>query len=254
GVAPEDGHKPSAAVALGLEPGDITFQCFLPQEFANAPLLAKPEDLDREGAAWLSLDPSDISRPPCSMVVCRTLQPACRGRRGTHFCSAPRLSRSRGGCGSGGGLDQDGFSLPRNAFRSTDRCCNDGDRGRIIDPCERLHLECHCIRRAFCVLEMVTHVRRTRCRLRIFADLEEVAGNLKTLAVLTRSWSGAEIEQGIKSAAVHAWEEGRELNERDVFWSTARIVPLSKTMSEQIKALRTWSQDRATPASHKGLP
>ncbi len=78
--------------------------------------------------------------------------------------------------------------------------------------------------------------------------------NLKTLAVLTRSWSGAEIEQGIKSASVHAWEEGRELNERDVFWSTARIVPLSKTMSEQIKALRTWSQDRATPASHKGLP
>ncbi|MFO8005581.1 MAG: AAA family ATPase, partial [Thioalkalivibrio sp.] len=62
------------------------------------------------------------------------------------------------------------------------------------------------------------------------------------------------IEQGIKSAAVHAWEEGREMNERDVFWSTARIVPLSKTMSEQIKALRTWSQDRAMPASLKGLP
>lgn len=78
--------------------------------------------------------------------------------------------------------------------------------------------------------------------------------NMKTLAVLTRSWSGAEIEQAIKSAAVHAWEEGRELNERDMFWSASRIVPLSRTMSEQIKALRTWSQDRATPASHKGLP
>lgn len=78
--------------------------------------------------------------------------------------------------------------------------------------------------------------------------------NLKTLAVLTRSWSGAEIEQAVKSAAVHAWEEGREMNERDLFWSASRIVPLSKTMSEQIKALRTWSQDRATPASHKGLP
>ena len=86
------------------------------------------------------------------------------------------------------------------------------------------------------------------------AGADPATFNLKTLAVLTRSWSGAEIEQGIKSASVHAWEEGRELNERDVFWSTARIVPLSKTMSEQIKALRTWSQDRATPASHKGLP
>jgi ATP-dependent 26S proteasome regulatory subunit len=78
--------------------------------------------------------------------------------------------------------------------------------------------------------------------------------NMKTLAVLTRSWSGAEIEQAVKSASVHAWEEGREMNERDLFWSTSRIVPLSRTMSEQIKALRTWSQDRATPASRKGLP
>ncbi len=86
------------------------------------------------------------------------------------------------------------------------------------------------------------------------AGADPAGFNLKTLAVLTRSWSGAEIEQGIKSAAVHAWEEGREMNERDVFWSTARIVPLSKTMSEQIKALRTWSQDRAMPASLKGLP
>jgi len=86
------------------------------------------------------------------------------------------------------------------------------------------------------------------------AGADPGAFNMKTLAVLTRSWSGAEIEQAVKSAAVHAWEDGREMNERDLFWSTSRIVPLSKTMSEQIKALRTWSQDRATPASHKGLP
>ena len=86
------------------------------------------------------------------------------------------------------------------------------------------------------------------------AGADPAAFNLKTLAVLTRSWSGAEIEQAVKSAAVHAWEDGREMNERDLFWSASRIVPLSKTMSEQIKALRTWSQDRATPASHKGLP
>jgi len=86
------------------------------------------------------------------------------------------------------------------------------------------------------------------------AGADPATFNMKTLAVLMRNWSGAEIEQGVKSAAVHAWEDGREMNERDLFWSTSRIVPLSKTMSEQIKALRTWSQDRATPASHKGLP
>jgi len=86
------------------------------------------------------------------------------------------------------------------------------------------------------------------------AGADPAAFNMNTLTVLTRSWSGAEIEQAVKSASVHAWEEGREMNERDLFWSTSRIVPLSKTMSEQIKALRTWSQDRATPASQKGQP
>ncbi len=84
------------------------------------------------------------------------------------------------------------------------------------------------------------------------AGADPAGFSMNTLTVLTRSWSGAEIEQAVKAAAVHAWEEGREMNERDLFWSASRIVPLSKTMSEQIKALRTWSQDRATPASHKG--
>ncbi|AHE98290.1 ATPase AAA [Thioalkalivibrio paradoxus ARh 1] len=78
--------------------------------------------------------------------------------------------------------------------------------------------------------------------------------NLNTLAALTKSWSGAEIEQAIKAAVVHAWEENRPFNERDMLWSAARIVPLSRTMSEQIKQLRAWSQDRATPASPKGSP
>lgn len=34
-------------------------------------------------------------------------------------------------------------------------------------------------------------------------------------------------------------------------WSMSRIVPLSRTMAEQIKALRAWSAERATPASLK---
>ncbi len=75
--------------------------------------------------------------------------------------------------------------------------------------------------------------------------------NLRTLAVVTKLWSGAEIEQAIKAAVVHAWQEQRAFNERDVIWSTSRIVPLSHTMAEQIKALRNWSQERATPASRK---
>jgi hypothetical protein len=39
-----------------------------------------------------------------------------------------------------------------------------------------------------------------------------------------------------------------------VSWNTARMVPLSKTMEEQLKRLRQWSQTRATPASGKVQP
>lgn len=77
------------------------------------------------------------------------------------------------------------------------------------------------------------------------------AFNLAALAAVTKNWSGAEIEQGIRAAVVHAWQENRPFTERDVMWSMSRIVPLSRTMAEQIKALRAWSAERATPASLK---
>lgn len=75
--------------------------------------------------------------------------------------------------------------------------------------------------------------------------------NLNLLAAATRNWSGAEIEQAVKASLVHAYQEGRPFNEKDVVWNTARMVPLSRTMEEQIKTLRQWSQERATPASGK---
>ncbi len=75
--------------------------------------------------------------------------------------------------------------------------------------------------------------------------------NLATLAAITKNWSGAEIEQAIRSAVVHARQEQRAFNERDMVWSAMQIVPLSRTMEEQIKQLRQWSQDRATPASRR---
>jgi ATP-dependent 26S proteasome regulatory subunit len=80
---------------------------------------------------------------------------------------------------------------------------------------------------------------------------DPAAFNLKTLTVITKNWSGAEIEQAIRAAVVHAWQEQRPFTERDVLWSTTHTVPLSRTMEEQIKQLRLWSQERATPASRK---
>jgi AAA+ superfamily predicted ATPase len=75
--------------------------------------------------------------------------------------------------------------------------------------------------------------------------------NLNLLAAVTKNWSGAEIEQVIKAARIRGYQEGRPFNEQDVVWNTARMVPLSRTMEEQIKQLRLWSVNRATPASRK---
>lgn len=78
--------------------------------------------------------------------------------------------------------------------------------------------------------------------------------NLNFLVAATKGWSGAEIEQAIKAAVIRAYPEGRPFNYKDVSWNTARMVPLSKTMEEQLKRLRQWSQTRATPASGKVQP
>lgn len=83
------------------------------------------------------------------------------------------------------------------------------------------------------------------------ADGDPEQFNLAMLSAVTKNWSGAEIEQAVKAAVVHAWQEERAFNERDVLWSATHMVPLARTMEEQIKQLRIWSQDRATPASRK---
>lgn len=75
--------------------------------------------------------------------------------------------------------------------------------------------------------------------------------NLGLLAAVTKNWSGAEIEQVIKAARIRGYQAGRPFNEQDVVWNTARMVPLARTMEEQIKQLRLWSVNRATPASIK---
>ena len=78
--------------------------------------------------------------------------------------------------------------------------------------------------------------------------------NLNFLVAATKGWSGAEIEQAVKAAVIRAYPEGRPFNYKDVSWNTARMVPLSKTMEEQLKRLRQWSLNRATPASRKDQP
>ena len=69
--------------------------------------------------------------------------------------------------------------------------------------------------------------------------------------ILPDQWTGAEIEQAIKSARILAYADDRPFVQRDITRSMGQFVPLSKTMREQVNELRYWSVDRATPASSK---
>ena len=73
--------------------------------------------------------------------------------------------------------------------------------------------------------------------------------NLEPLKKFTRGWTGAEIEQCVVSALTTARLNDRDLTDEDLFNATAGIVPLSKTMKEQVDLIRNWAFDRAVRAS-----
>jgi SpoVK/Ycf46/Vps4 family AAA+-type ATPase len=76
--------------------------------------------------------------------------------------------------------------------------------------------------------------------------------DFKMLQVMTDGWNGAEIEQAVISARTDAFYEKRPFSQRDLSNVIARIVPLSDTMEQQIKSIRSWAFSRATPASKFG--
>jgi ATP-dependent 26S proteasome regulatory subunit len=79
------------------------------------------------------------------------------------------------------------------------------------------------------------------------ADLSQF--DLVFLAAATKGWNGAEIEQAIVAARIEAYHEGRSFTIDDITRNTSRTVPLSKTMEDQMKKIRSWAFGRATPAS-----
>jgi SpoVK/Ycf46/Vps4 family AAA+-type ATPase len=85
------------------------------------------------------------------------------------------------------------------------------------------------------------HLKRNRCDVGRF--------DLVFLAKATKGWNGAEIEQSVVSSVVDAYAEGRPLNEEDLHRMISSTVPLSVTMDEQIKQIRSWAHDRALNAS-----
>jgi SpoVK/Ycf46/Vps4 family AAA+-type ATPase len=73
--------------------------------------------------------------------------------------------------------------------------------------------------------------------------------NLERLKRFTKGWTGAEIEQCVVSAITTARLEDRDVNDDDLLNVAATIVPLSKTMKEQVDLIRAWAFDRAVRAS-----
>ena len=70
------------------------------------------------------------------------------------------------------------------------------------------------------------------------------------LALASSGYSGAEIEQAITDAMFLAFSDGgREFDTRDIVNALVAAVPLSKTMAEQITAMREWAKTRCTSAS-----
>jgi len=72
---------------------------------------------------------------------------------------------------------------------------------------------------------------------------------LDRLRKITRGWTGAEIEQCVVSAMTAVKLEDRDVTFEDLHRAAIRIIPLSKTMKEQVDHIRSWAYDRALRAS-----
>jgi SpoVK/Ycf46/Vps4 family AAA+-type ATPase len=85
------------------------------------------------------------------------------------------------------------------------------------------------------------HLAKNRC--------DPAKFDLVFLAKATKGWNGAEIEQIVISSVVEAYSESRALTEDDLHKVISSTVPLSVTMEDQIKAIKSWAHDRALNAS-----
>lgn len=73
--------------------------------------------------------------------------------------------------------------------------------------------------------------------------------SLEKLVGITEGYSGAEIEAVVTEGLYSAFEEGKELDTDHLQAACSNVVPLSKTASEKIEAMRSWAKGRARPAS-----
>ncbi len=89
---------------------------------------------------------------------------------------------------------------------------------------------------------LTVHLRR--------ADLvPKSQGSLEQLALQTRNFSGAELEQVVHDGRYRAFSQQRSLTMKDLSDAASALTPLYNTYEEQIKALREWCSSRSRRAS-----
>ncbi|MEO8593183.1 MAG: AAA family ATPase, partial [Candidatus Solibacter sp.] len=82
----------------------------------------------------------------------------------------------------------------------------------------------------------------------------DVSGiDLEPLPEFTKGFSGAEVEQAVVSAMTKARLTGVAITGQDLIQAAVKIVPLSRTMEEQINHIRGWAFERAVRASKREL-
>ncbi|MFM2482853.1 AAA family ATPase [Celerinatantimonas sp. YJH-8] len=72
---------------------------------------------------------------------------------------------------------------------------------------------------------------------------------LDELALASKGFTGAELEEAVKEAMFLAFDEGHQLNKDDILKAIQATSPLSFTMAEMIQDTRAWAKGRAVPAS-----
>lgn len=73
--------------------------------------------------------------------------------------------------------------------------------------------------------------------------------DIEQLAKVSEGFSGAEIEQALIAAMYEAFAQDREFTQLDIIAAIKSTLPLSRTMTEQVTALRDWARQRARPAA-----
>jgi SpoVK/Ycf46/Vps4 family AAA+-type ATPase len=76
--------------------------------------------------------------------------------------------------------------------------------------------------------------------------------NLALLADKSVGYSGAELEEAVREGMFLAFDTGVEVSNEHILEALRTTYPLSRTMRDEIEALRRWAEVRARPAArHK---